>query len=171
VTPPRTVDAARWLWIAGALLWAVRTYLVLADRNGLRGQVRSVEPTLPTQQVEAVVNGEIILAVLMTAAIVALYVLVANKMRAGRGWARVLLSFFGTIVVVFGGLGMAGVADGLAAAEGMSVDPTEVVLSAIGLVVEVAALVAMWLRPSNGYFRATAARFALPPARPDQFPR
>ncbi|QUQ70488.1 hypothetical protein JJ691_82670 [Kutzneria sp. CA-103260] len=162
---------ARWLWIASALLSAVRTYLVLADRQGLRDQVTSVEPTLPMQQVEAVVNGEIILAVLIAVGIVGLYVLVANKMVAGRAWARVLLTFFGVIFVLLGGLGMVGVADGLAATQGLSVDPAEVALSAVGLVVEVIALAAMWLPSSNTYFRATAAQFALPPPRQDQFPR
>jgi hypothetical protein len=161
---------ARWLWIASALLSTVRTYLVLADRQGLRDQVKSVEPTLPMQQVEAVVNGEIILAVLISAAIVVLYVLVANKMLAGKAWARVLLTFFGVIFVVLGGLGMIGTADGLADAQGLTVDPAEVVLSAIGLVVEIAALVAMWLPQANHYFRGVAAQFALPP-RQDQFPR
>ena len=167
MTPPRAVDVARWLWITSALLSAVRTYLVLADRQGLRDQVTAAEPTLPMQQVEAVVNGEIILAVLISAAIIGLYVLVANKMLAGRPWARVLLTFFGVIFVLLGGLGMAGVADGLAATQGLSVDPAEVALSAVSLVVEVAALVAMWLPPSNAYFRAAAAQFALPPARQD----
>ncbi|MFI9382785.1 hypothetical protein [Kutzneria sp. NPDC052558] len=171
MTPPRAVDVARWLWIASALLSAVRTYFVLADRQGLRDQVTAIEPNLPLQQVEAVVNGEIILAVLVSAAIVGLYVLVANKMLAGRAWARVLLTFFGVIFVLLGGLGMLGVADGLAASQGLTVDPTEVALSALGLVVDVAALVAMWLPPSNAYFRTAAAQFVLPPPRQNQFPR
>ena len=171
MTPPRAVDVARWLWISSALLSAVRTYLVLADRQGLRDQVTAVEPTLPMQQVEAVVNGEIILAVLISAALVGLYALVANKMVAGRAWARVLLTFFGVIFVLLGALGMVGLADGLAATQGLSVDPAEVALSVVGLVVEVVALVAMWLPPSNAYFRTTAAQLALPPARQDQFPR
>lgn len=169
MTPPRPVDAARWLWVVSALLSAVRTYLVLADRNGLRDQVRAVEPALPSQQVEAVVNGEIILAVLMSAAIVALYVLVANKMRSGRGWARVLLTFFGVIFVVLGLLGVAGVAGGLATAQGLTVDPAEVVLSVVGLATDIAALVAMWVPASNAYFRAAAVQSALPP-RQGQFP-
>ena len=170
MTPPRCVDVARWLWIASALLSAVRTYFVLADRQGLRDQVKAVEPTLPMQQVEAVVNGEIILAVLISAAIVALYALVANKMLAGRAWARVLLTFFGVIFVVLGGLGMIGTADGIAAAQGLTVDATEVALSVLGLAVDISALVAMWLRPANDYFRAMAAQFAVPP-RQSQFPR
>ncbi|GAA3435024.1 hypothetical protein [Kutzneria kofuensis] len=170
MTPPRAVDVARWLWVAGALLSAVRSFLVLADRQGLRDQVRQVDPSLTMQQIEAAVNGEIILGVLFSAAVVALYVLVANKMRAGRAWARVLLTFFGVIFVVLGGLGLIGLADGLATAQGLSVDPVEVALSAVGLVVDVAALVAMWLRPSNDYFRASSVRFAMPP-RQEQFPR
>jgi hypothetical protein len=171
VTPPRSVDVARWLWVAGALLSAVRSYLALADRQALRDQVTSLEPALSMQQVEAVVNGEVIMGVLFAAVVVALYVVVANKMRAGRPWARVLLSLFGGLFVLLGGLGLFGVANGLAAATGVSVDPAELVLSAVGLVVDVAALVAMWLPPSNNYFRtAAAARFAVPP-RQDQFPR
>ena len=170
MTAPRSVDVARWLWVAGALLSGVRSLLVLADRQGLRDQVRAVDQTLTPQQVEAAVNGEIVLGILFAAVVVALYVLVANKMRGGRAWARVLLTFFGGIFVVLGGLGLVGVANGVAAVEGMTVDPTEVALSALGLVVDVAALVAMWLPPSNDYFRGMAARFAAPP-RQDPFPR
>lgn len=173
MTPPRAVDVARWLWIVSALLSAVRTYLVLADRQGLRDQVTGAEPALTGQQVEAVVNGEIILAVLIAVGIVALYALVANRMVQGRPWARVLLTFFGVIFVLLGGLGMAGFADGLAAAEGVSVDPAEVVLSMVGLAVEVVALAAMWFPSANAYFRVTAAQLVLPPTRQgqDQFPR
>ena len=171
MTPPRSVDVARWLWVAGALLSAVRSYLALADRQALRDMVTQLEPSLSMQQVEAVVNGEVIMGVIFAAVVVALYVLVANKMLAGRSWARVLLTFFGAIFVLLGGLGLLGVADGLAATTGVSVDPAELALSVVGLVVDIAALVAMWLPPSNDYFRAaTAARFTVPP-RQDQFPR
>ena len=170
VAVPRTVEVARWLWVAGALLSAVRMLVVLADRQGLRDQVKQLDPALTMQQIEAGVNGEIMLGVLFSAAVVALYVLVANKMRGGRAWARVLLTFFGVIFVVLGVLGLAGLADGLAAEQGLTVDPTEVALSAVGLVVDVAALVAMWLRPSNDYFRTASVRLAMPP-RPGQLRR
>jgi hypothetical protein len=169
VAVPRTVDIARWLWVAGALLSAVRALVVLADRQGLRDQVRQLDPTLFGQQVEAAVNGEIVLGVLFSAATVALYVLVANKMRGGRSWARVLLTFFGVIFVVLGVLGMFGVADGMAAAQGLTVDPLEVALSALGLVLDVAALVAMWLKPSNDYFRTMSVRFVMPPQQPQRW--
>ena len=161
VSVPRTVDVARWLWVASALLSAVRSLVVLADRQGLRDQVRQLDPTLFGQQVEAAVNGEIVLGVLISAVTVALYVLVANKMRGGRSWARVLLTFFGGLFVVLGLLGMFGVADGMAAAQGLTVDPLQVALSALGLVLDVAALVAMWLKPSNDYFRTMSARFVM----------
>jgi hypothetical protein len=163
VRVPRTVDVARWLWVAGALLSAVRSLVVLADRQGLRDQVRQLDPTLFGQQVETAVNGEIVLGVVFSAAVVGLYVVVANKMRGGRSWARVLLTFFGGIFVVLGLLGMFGLADGMATAQGLTVDPLEVALSALGLVLEVAALVAMWLKPSNDYFRAMSARLVVPP--------
>jgi hypothetical protein len=166
---PRTVDVARWLWVAGALLSAVRSLIVLSDRQGLRDQVRQVDPTLFGQQVEAVVNGEIVLGVLFSAAVVALYVLVANKMRGGRSWARVLLTFFGGLFVVLGALGMFGVADGMATAQGLTVDPLEVALSALGLVLDVAALVAMWLKPANDYFRTMSVQLVMPPQQPQRW--
>jgi hypothetical protein len=159
---------ARWLWVAGALLSAARTLVVLADRQGLRDQVRQLDPTLIGQQVEAAVTGEITLGVLFSAAVVALYVVVANKMLGGRSWARVLLTFFGGLFAVLGLLGMFGVADGLAAAQGVTVDPLEVSLSALGLALDVAALVAMWLKPSNEYFRTMSVRFSIPPRQTQQ---
>jgi hypothetical protein len=171
VTVPRSVDTARWLWVAAGLLSAVRSYLSLADRQGLRDQVHAVDPTLTMQQVEAAVNGEIILGVLFSAAVVALYVLVANRMRAGKGWARVLLTVFGGIFVLFGALGLIGVGSGLAAAMGMAVDPVQVLLSVAGLAVEAAALVAMWLPTAGRYFREASPRTVLPPAPPPQFLR
>jgi hypothetical protein len=170
VTPPRVVDVARWLWVAAGLLFAVRTYVALADRQGLRDQVRQADSTLTMQQVEAAVNGEIVLGVLFCAVIVALYVLVANKMLAGRSWARVLLTFFGVVFAVSGLLGLIGIAGGLAAAVGVSVDPTEVVLSVLGVAVDVAALVAMWLPPSSAYFRTVSTQRVMPPP-PTQFMR
>ena len=165
MTAPRSVDVARWLWVVSALLSAVRSLVVLADRQGLRDQVRGVDPALTMQQVEAAVNGEILLGLLFSAGIVALYVVVANKMRAGKAWARVLLTFFGIIFVVLGALGMVGLAGGLAESQGLTVDPTEVALSALGLVVDVAALVSMWLPPSNAYFRVGSAQVAAPDQR------
>lgn len=154
VQPPRTILVARWLWLGSAALSAVRSLITLADREELRTQLWKVDASLSMAAVERAVNAEILFGLLISAVILGLYVMLANRMARGRNWARIVLTVFGVSGVVLGALGMVGVASGML---DLQVGAIDIALSLLSLGVNATAVVYMFLPASAAHF-ATSGR-------------
>ncbi|GGF95862.1 hypothetical protein GCM10007304_07170 [Rhodococcoides trifolii] len=109
-TAPVDVETARHLWFGAVLLGlfglVLGLYSVFADRDAyvreLLQQVQAQDPsvTVSADTADSVLTVAIVVAVLMGGLVAALFWLVVTKMRAGKLWARAVLTFFGAIVVV-----------------------------------------------------------------------
>jgi hypothetical protein len=161
--PPRLVNLSRWLWIGSAALSAVRTGIQLTDRTELINQIKQTSPGLSQDDLDAAASGSVLFMLFVSLLVLAGYSLLANRMAGGRNWARIVLTVVGGLGLAIGAIGMAGVASGLATALGLSVRPLDVSLSAVGLLVDAAALTLMWLPASTPHF---AARRRVLPGHP-----
>lgn len=156
---PRPVDLARWLWIASAVAGFVRSLVELSDRTNLVSELRRMAPQLTQEQVDSATNSGILLTVVSSLAILALYVAIAIRMARGRQWARVVmallggLSVLGTALVVVSTitLGPAGAAQ--ISGIGMPVVPVDMVFGIVVVVIDVATLVLLFRPESNRFFR------------------
>jgi hypothetical protein len=143
--PPRTVNIAFWLYVAGAVLSVISGIITIAVITASRAdQVRIIEQqgtnlngATPQQVADAAV------AVIVTWSIITLlfwaitFVLFAFFMRRGANWARIIL----TVLTVLSALNiLTGYGSGF-----------------IQFAATVVAVVLMWLRPSSEYFAAVKA--------------
>jgi hypothetical protein len=98
ITPPTEITVAFWCYIVAAVVTVVGGLMVLGARQQIMDAVRSAGNggNLTPQQLDAAANLAIGLAVVLSLVFAGLYVLFAFKLRAGRNWARIVL----TIVAV-----------------------------------------------------------------------
>ncbi|SHE48641.1 hypothetical protein [Streptoalloteichus hindustanus] len=149
---PRPVVLARWLWIASALLGAVRSVIKLADRNRMVDELRRMDPKLGQDQLDQAASGGVTFGLLLALALLGLYVLLANRMAGGWNPARIVLAVLGGLGVFGGLVGLAGISAGLAGALGVRVGALDVVVAVISLLLDAVALVLMFLPQANGWF-------------------
>jgi hypothetical protein len=144
--PPRpgTVEGAFWAFIAAPVIGLIGGLLIFGNRDKIASTMRETNRqrggNLTDAQIDQAVNVTMITAVVIAAIIAALYLLFAFKLRAGRNWARIVLTVLAALQllsVLTGQSTIAGYVAVLAAVIG-------VVLSFTG--------------PSNAYFAAAAAR-------------
>ncbi|MFD9740758.1 hypothetical protein [Umezawaea sp. NPDC059074] len=153
---PATVTASFWCWFAATLLVVLGMPGVFALQYEQFAQVlvdgsTAGEPIdLPTAKVGALLTAGVFalaLAVLSTPFVVAFI-----NLRGGKQWARVMLAILGALGLVFG-LAMVGAFTG----GSQDLNPTLGYLcAALFLLTTLAAIVLMFLPPSNDYVRGTA---------------
>lgn len=170
VPVPRSVDLARWLWIAGSVLVFVRWLVQLSDRGALVAEMRKLAPQLTQEQVDSQTNFGILLTIVGSLAILAVYVVIATRMTQGRQWARVAIAVLGgvrvlrtvllllavfvvTWLVVF--LPVPESTDQLIGSN-PPIAVTDVVFGVIVLVTDLGTLVLLFRPRSNRFFRETA---------------
>ncbi len=144
---PSTLDTAWWLVVANAALSLVGLVYTVTHRDELIDRImaaRNIDPELA----RTAANVGIGIGVVFGLGFALFYVFLAVKMRAGRNWARVTLT-------VFLGLGIVG---GLTNLAGNS-PPFAKLIGGISLLIDVAALILIWLRPSNEYIAAHNRRW------------
>ncbi|WP_206784973.1 hypothetical protein [Amycolatopsis sp. MtRt-6] len=96
--PPRpgTIEGAFWAFIAAPVIGLIGGLLIFADRDriaaGLRDTDRQRGGNLTDAQLDQVVTVTMITAVVIAVVIAGLYLLFAFKLRAGRNWARIVLT-------------------------------------------------------------------------------
>lgn len=96
--PPRpgTIEGAFWAFIAAPVIGLLGGLLIFADRDriaaGLRDTDRQRGGNLTDAQLDQVVTVTMITAVVIAVVIAGLYLLFAFKLRAGRNWARIVLT-------------------------------------------------------------------------------
>ncbi|HUQ58028.1 hypothetical protein [Lentzea sp.] len=151
VAPPRLVDAARWLWIAGACIGMVRFVAQLFDREALVSEARRQNPGLGQDQVDAGVNGGILFGLLIAVVILVAYTRLANAMARGRNWARVALTVLGAASVAFGLFRLVAWGSGAAASVGVEMTPVDLGVTVVTTALDASAVVLM--HRASAHFR------------------
>ena len=164
---PQPVRIARWLWIAATLVGLVRSFVQLSDRRSLTAELAAQMPQWSQEQVDSAADSTVWLTLMMSVVTLAIYVALANRMRLGRNWCRVLLAVIGVlealgtlfVLLVIAVLGSAAVTR----LAGTSLSGTDIAFSLLVAVIDVAATALMFLPDANRFFRE-AARRPRPPA-------
>ncbi|MBB5954727.1 hypothetical protein FHS29_001297 [Saccharothrix tamanrassetensis] len=107
VPVPKEVQASFWIWIAGAVLSVVGALLALTQREEIARALRDSPQSgqLSPAEFDAAVTFSLLFAVAIGVVFAGLYVLFAFKARAGRNWARVVLTVLtalGLLSLLFG---------------------------------------------------------------------
>jgi hypothetical protein len=142
--PPRTVNIAFWLYVAGAVLSIISGIITIATIGSQRAQfldaVKNSSQTSsqdPNSVVDAVIAAATVWAIVTLIFWAVTFVLFAYFMRRGANWARIVL----TVLTVLSLLNLVtGFGTGF-----------------LQVVAAIVAVVLMWLRPSNEYFAAVKA--------------
>jgi len=136
---PTTVKAGIGCFLANIVLGVISLLLLLTDLDGFRADLAEASATqLTADDVNAVVGITIGVTLLILAAFAAVLWFAWQ----GRNWARIVLWVLGGINVLFGLLGAAGLT----------------FLSTIGLLLLIAGIVLLALKPSNEWYRAEGQR-------------
>ena len=152
---PGTVVGAFWLWIAAAAAAVVSGVLVFTSDVWAQAlAVAGGRATISGVSVVTLISTVKTIAIVFMVIFVALYVLFAVKMLAGRNWARVVLTVLAALTIVGSFSAQASVTiDGTVYSAGSSQ-----ALRWVQLGLALVALILMWLAPSNAYFSAVKAR-------------
>ena len=137
---PNSVEISFWLWITYLTIGAINTVVgfVQRDRNradaikAVIDQYPAMDRSMIDSVATVVVVGVVVLGLLFVAACVSFALL----MRARRNWARVVLTVVGSLSVLF--------------LIGPVVTPLQALFQ---LLLLVAAIVMMFQRPANDWFR------------------
>src|SRR5436190_4478632 len=148
---PKSVDNAFLLWIIGAgiyLLIVTLTVTFGADaitdstREGLKNSGRAYTE----DDVKNLANATKIIGVVLGLLFVGLFVLFAYKMRAGRNWARIVLTVLGGLSIVVTLISIS------------STDGLTLVVRLIGTVLTLVTIYFMFRPDANRYFAAGKVR-------------
>lgn len=145
---PSDVRTSHVLWLVFAGVWAVLTLLAFLSLDQLVASVAAQSPPQPeldAEQFEALLSGTFITIFVMLLVVAGLVVLFAMKMRAGRNWARIVLTVIGGFGVLFALLNLVGA--GVAGAGWFGLLVNLVQLVGIG-----AAIFLMYRPAANAYF-------------------
>jgi len=136
---PTTVKAGIGCFLANTVLGLISLVLILTDLDGFRADLATASGTpLTDDAISGVVGVTIAVSLLITAA----FLVVLWFAWKGRNWARIVLWVLGGLSVLFGLLGAGGMT----------------FLSLLGLLLTIAGIVLLALKPSNEWFRAEGLR-------------
>ena len=143
--PPQEVEVSAKLWFASIVLGLVAGLLtlLLTDRDALAQEILTADAAITADQARSAVTVGLVVALVITLAILALEVFFVSKMRDGRGWARIVLTVLGVLSVLSSlvGLGAGLTLGGLT--------------NLVSLVLVAAAVVLMYRPAATAYFAAT----------------
>lgn len=144
---PKSVETAFMLWVINSALSLLGLVVTLLfDRDALRAAARtSLEgsgTSFTEAQLDQAVNASLIFTGVVAVLFFALYLLFAFKMRAGRNWARIVLTVLGGLSIVLNLVS-------LGTTSGISMVLTLASLALVG-----GAVFLMFQRDSNEYFNA-----------------
>jgi hypothetical protein len=143
VAPPKEVLGAFWGYVVAAVVTLVSGLLILGQKQELIDSVRAANNqggSLTDDQITQFANILVVAAAVIAVIFAALYLLFAFKLKAGRNWARIVLTIIAVLALLsllFGGVGS--------------------VLGYIGELAAVIAAVLSYLPVSNAYFTAAKA--------------
>ncbi len=105
LSPPMPVTLSFWGWLFSAALWVVGGILFFSAKPALVNALRQSNTNLRTgqltdAQIQQTANAAVIGALVVAIVIAALYTLFAFKLRAGRNWARIVLTIIAVLALV-----------------------------------------------------------------------
>lgn len=156
-TPPKLIDLARWLFILSAVVGMVRFVVLLADREMLIRELRAQQPKLSQDELDAAATGGILFGLLLAVGLVLVYTLLANRMAAGRNWARVVLTIIAVAGIFMGVVRLVAAVSGFAAAFGLSVSAVDLAFGVVTMLIDGAAVALMYQTSVAGYFKTRPA--------------
>jgi hypothetical protein len=160
VTAPRSVQLARWLWIGSTLVGLARSLVKLGDRATLLSELRKMQPELSQQELDTATSSGILFSIVFSLAIVAIFVLLANRMAQGRNWARVVMTVIGGLSVVGTTLSLIVVAllgpSLTTQLAGVPIGAVDLMFGVVVIALDASTLVLMFRPDSNRYFRDIA---------------
>lgn len=113
---PESIRTAVGLMYVGAAVAALSFLVTIvgdgADRDRLWERMRDEEPQLTADQIDRAIDVGMAAVVIGGSVVVALWLWMANKNRAGRSWARTLSAVFGGLAIVGGVIDLVGVVAG-----------------------------------------------------------
>lgn len=137
--PPTEIVAAYWCYIVGAVITAAGGLFVLTQRSAILAATRAANTSnLSDSTIQSVVSFVVGFAVVLSLIFAVLYAFLAFKLRAGRNWARIVLTVVAALALlalVFGGAGAS-------------------ILRVVGDLAAVAGAVLSYLPNSSTYFAA-----------------
>ncbi|MEA5365342.1 hypothetical protein VA596_37840 [Amycolatopsis sp., V23-08] len=93
---PSTIEGAFWAFIASTVISLLGGILVFGNRDALADATRTSSQqsgsSLTEAQIDQLVTIGIVVALVIAVVIALLYLLFAFKLRAGRNWARIVLT-------------------------------------------------------------------------------
>lgn len=142
VDRPVEVDWATILLLVTAVLGVITTIIQLADKSGTIRAIRDAQPKWSDAKVQDAYRTGRWLSIVLGGVFFVLYVLLVLQLRKGRNWARI-------VVTVLLGLG---VISGLSSVSQPATAANKT-LGVLGLIIDIAVLVLLYLKPSAAYFR------------------
>lgn len=134
--PKEVLTAVRLMYLRAAI-GVVSLIVLFATKHDLTRQVRRASPNLTTSDVDNAVTIGVVIGVVL----LVLYVVLAFVVSRGRNWARI-------VTWVIAGLGILGFLGTLASPE----TGFTRLLGVVTLLIDIAVVVLLALRPSNEYF-------------------
>ncbi len=152
--PPGPVKGAFLIYLVAALISVVGIVLVLTSNVWNQAIAAAGTSTAADgTSADSVVNAAKIITVVFAAVFIALYLLFAFKMRAGRNWARIVLTVLSALSILSAARSSASVTVN---GQSFSVGSSQAT-GWIGAALAVVAIVLMYMGPSNAYFAASKA--------------
>jgi hypothetical protein len=139
--PPSTIVAAFWGYVIAAIAGLLGGLIVLGSKQAIVDALRTANvqngSKLTEAQIDQFANVGIVAALVIAVIVALLYVLFAFKLKAGRNWARILLTVIAVFALISLLIGQGG--------------------NPVGFIGELAAVIAAvlsYLPASNAYFAA-----------------
>ncbi|WIX75837.1 hypothetical protein QRX50_30695 [Amycolatopsis carbonis] len=97
---PNTIAVAFWAFVVSTVIGIVGALLLFGQKDELIDAARRTNPNLSQAQLDQGANIALIVAVVIAIVIALLYLLFAVKLRAGRNWARIVLTVLTALQVL-----------------------------------------------------------------------
>ncbi|MFC6089348.1 hypothetical protein [Saccharothrix lopnurensis] len=165
-TPPKPVDLARWLFILSAVVGMARFLVQVSDRGMLIGELRARQPELGQDELDVAATGGTFFSLLLAVGLVLICTRLANRMAAGRNWARVVLTVLAVAGAFLGVVRLITVGTGFATAYGLVVSPLDLVFNVITMAIDAVAVVLAFQPAAAGYFRSRPVTVDRAPGHP-----
>jgi hypothetical protein len=100
--PPTEIQASFWCYIGAAVIVLIGGLLYIGAKQTVIDALRNADTsnTFTETQLESLANTTIAIVVVFAAIIAALYALFAFKLRAGRNWARIVLTIIAALDLI-----------------------------------------------------------------------
>ena len=153
VTPPGSVSGAFFIYLIAAVLAVIGAILTLTSNVWTQAIADSGANTSGVN-VHTLVNTLKIVSVIFALIFIALYLFFAFKMRAGRNWARIVLTVLSALSVISA---FSTTTTSVTVNGHVYKSTTTQLTGWIGVVLSILAIVLMFLPASNAYFTASKA--------------